>query len=129
MIFFLLAALAHIFQLIRRRTWYFVVLMIGILTETLRCLARFANECQTPDYTLGAFIAQSLLILIAPGFVAATLYMTFRRIILATDGEKYSFIKRRWLTKIFLVSDVVRYFYFGCWLFPLYSSSFLPLSC
>jgi hypothetical protein len=35
--------------------------------------------------------------------------MILGRIILATDGERYSFIKKKWLTKIFVVSDVISF--------------------
>lgn len=109
-VLFLLASLFHIFQVIRKRTWYFVALIIGALMECIGYLARFQNARQNPDYTLGPFIVQTLLILVAPSLVAATVYMILGRIILTTDGERYSFIKKRWLTKIFVVSDVVSFF-------------------
>jgi hypothetical protein len=109
-ILFLLTALFHIFQLIRKRTWYFIALIIGALMECLGYLARFQSARQAPNYTLGTFIAQSLLILVAPSLIAATVYMILGRIIVATDGERYSFIKKKWLTKIFVISDVLSFF-------------------
>lgn len=109
-ILFLLDALIHIFQLIRTRTWYFVALIVGVLMECVGYATRFQNARQNPDYTLGPFIAQTLLILVAPSLIAATVYMILGRIILATDGERYSFIKKKWLTKIFVASDIVSFF-------------------
>ncbi|MCJ1396089.1 hypothetical protein MMC18_008977 [Xylographa bjoerkii] len=35
--------------------------------------------------------------------------MQLGRVILASDGEKYSLIKRTWLTKIFVIGDVVSF--------------------
>lgn len=121
-ILFLLESLFHIFQIIRKRTWYFVALIIGALMECIGYAARFQNAKQNPDYTLGTFIAQSLLILVAPSLIAATVYMILGRIILATDGERYSFIKKRWLTKIFVVSDVISFLILATGTFPPFSS-------
>lgn len=50
---------------------------------------------------------QSVLILIAPALMAASIYMILGRIILLTEGEKYALIKRRWLTKLFVSGDVL----------------------
>jgi len=49
---------------------------------------------------------QSLLLLVAPALLAASIYMMLGRIILATDGESYALIKRRWSTKLFVIGDV-----------------------
>jgi hypothetical protein len=35
--------------------------------------------------------------------------MEFGRIIALSDGEKHSFVKRRWLTKFFVTGDVVSF--------------------
>lgn len=52
---------------------------------------------------------QSLLLLLAPAFFAASIYMILGRIILLTDGESHSLIKARWLTKIFVFGDVLSF--------------------
>lgn len=54
-----------------------------------------------------AFVLQSLLILVAPPLLAATIYMTLSRIIRALDAEAYSLIRTKWLTTIFVLADVV----------------------
>lgn len=52
---------------------------------------------------------QSLLILLAPAFFAASIYMILGRIIVLTDGESHSVIRARWLTKIFVAGDVLSF--------------------
>jgi hypothetical protein len=52
---------------------------------------------------------QSLLILLAPAFFAASIYMVLGRIIRLTDGEAHSIIRVNWLTKIFVTGDVLSF--------------------
>lgn len=52
---------------------------------------------------------QSALILIAPAFLAASIYMTLGRIITMLQAEQYSVIPLRWLTKIFVAGDVLSF--------------------
>jgi hypothetical protein len=60
-------------------------------------------------WALGPFIMQSLLILIAPALFAASIYIILGRIILLVDGEEYSLVRRKWLTKVFVVGDVLSF--------------------
>jgi hypothetical protein len=52
---------------------------------------------------------QSALILIAPAFLAASIYMTLGRIIFMLNGENFSLIRLKWLTKIFVTGDVLSF--------------------
>lgn len=52
---------------------------------------------------------QSLLLLIAPALFAASIYIVLGRIILLVNGEKYSLIRQKWLTKIFVTGDVISF--------------------
>ena len=52
---------------------------------------------------------QSALILIAPAFLAASIYMTLGRIIEMLDAEANSMIPLKWLTKIFVTGDVLSF--------------------
>ena len=52
---------------------------------------------------------QSLLLLVAPALFAASIYIILGRIILMTDGESHSLIRRKWLTKIFVAGDVISF--------------------
>jgi len=62
---------------------------------------------------------QSALILIAPAFLAASIYMTLGRIIFMLDGEKCSLIKLKWLTKIFVAGDVLSFLMQASGNFPI----------
>jgi hypothetical protein len=52
---------------------------------------------------------QTLLLLLGPALLAASIYMILGRIILLTDGEKYALVRRTWLTKIFVGGDVLSF--------------------
>lgn len=56
------------------------------------------------------YIIQSLLLLLGPSFFAASIYMVLGRIIRLTGGERHSLIRPSWLTKIFVVGDVLSFF-------------------
>jgi hypothetical protein len=50
---------------------------------------------------------QNLLLFSMPPVLAATIYMSLGRLILALDAREYSLINPRWLTVIFVTIDVV----------------------
>lgn len=76
-------------------------------TEIFIQRAKAASE--TPDWKIPTFSLQTILLLIAPALYAASIYMMLGRIILLTDGEHHSIIRKRWLTKIFVVGDVASF--------------------
>jgi hypothetical protein len=47
---------------------------------------------------------------VAPALFAASIYMELSRIIIAVDGESHALIKKKWLTKIFVIGDVISFF-------------------
>jgi hypothetical protein len=55
---------------------------------------------------VGPYIMQNLLILAAAPMLAATIYMSTGRIILALDARQYTLIGPRWLTKIYVLIDI-----------------------
>jgi hypothetical protein len=71
--------------------------------------ARSVNASQTPDWTTVPFIIQTLLPLVAPALFAASIYMILGRIIRFVDAEHLSFIRTTWLTKIFVLGDVLSF--------------------
>lgn len=74
--------------------------------EIIGYINRAIASTQTPDWTLGPFIAATLTLLLAPALYAASIYMELGRIIRAVDGEHQCIIRLRWLTKIFVTGDV-----------------------
>jgi hypothetical protein len=103
---FLLTTLYHLYQVIRHRAYFFIALTIGGLFEVIGYVARVKSSFETPNWQEGTYIVQALTILVAPSLFAASIYMTLGRIILVTDGERFSIIRRSWLTKIFVAGDV-----------------------
>lgn len=94
----------HGFQAFKRRTYFFIPLIIGGIFEVVGYVGRaLATKNET---SLGIFILQSVTLLVAPALFAASIYMILGRIILLTQSEQYSLIKARWLTKIFVFGDV-----------------------
>ena len=56
------------------------------------------------------YIMQTLLILLGPAFYAASIYMLLGRIIGFLDADHHSLIPTKWLTKLFLLGDVLSIF-------------------
>src|SRR3569833_2571152 len=113
LILFALTTCAHGVQLFRTKTWYFIPFVVGGLSETIGYGGRIWSTTQTPNWTKDPYIIQSILILIAPALFAASVYMILGRIIRLVDGAKHSLVPLRWLTKLFVTSDVISFFMQG----------------
>lgn len=77
--------------------------------ETVGYIGRILSSNETPNFTKGPYVMQSALILIAPAFLAASIYMTLGRIIAMLNAERCSLIPLRFLTKIFVAGDVLSF--------------------
>lgn len=119
----------HTFHLFRTRTWFFIPLLIGgyceyihypnnpqtspVLTylpvELVGYIGRAMSSKQSPDWTIGPYVMQSTLLLIAPALFAASIYMELGRIIIMVKGEQFSLIRVNWMTKIFVTGDVLSF--------------------
>lgn len=73
--------------------------------EVIGFIARAYNHSHLDEK--GPFIIQTVLILLAPILFAASVYMFLGRLINAAAGQKYSIIRTSWLTKIFVIGDVL----------------------
>ncbi|KAJ3522996.1 hypothetical protein NM208_g12628 [Fusarium decemcellulare] len=106
-VLFAVSTLLHGFQILKTKTWYLTALVLGGCAEVIGYIGRILNAKEEPGcWTMGPYIMQNVLILIAPALMAASIYMILGRIILLTEGEQYALIRRRWLTKIFVFGDV-----------------------
>ncbi|KPM43313.1 hypothetical protein AK830_g3243 [Neonectria ditissima] len=106
-VLFGITTLLHIFQIWRTKTWYLSALVVGGCAEFIGYIGRLMGAMQDVGcWTLGPYVMQNLLILIAPAFMAASIYMILGRIIQLTEGEQYALIRQRWLTKTFVLGDV-----------------------
>ncbi|KAF2997931.1 hypothetical protein E8E13_005334 [Curvularia kusanoi] len=105
---FALLTSAHVFRLMKNRTWFCIPFVIGALFETIGYAARAAAHNDTISKT--PYIIQSVLILIAPILFAASIYMILGRLIMRTDSSSYSIVRANWVTKIFVAGDVFCFF-------------------
>ncbi|OAL53739.1 RTA1 like protein, partial [Pyrenochaeta sp. DS3sAY3a] len=109
-VFFTIVTIRHIQLLFKTRTWSFIAFVIGCLFEAVGYVARAMSARQSPDWTLMPYIMQSLLTLLGPTLYAASIYMVFGRLVRLLDAGSYSIIKTKWLTKFFLLGDVLSFF-------------------
>ncbi|KAK5740508.1 hypothetical protein LTR17_004545 [Elasticomyces elasticus] len=109
-VLFGIATSVHMAQMIRSRTWFMIPFVIGGVLETIGYIGRALSANETKgEWTLGPYIIQTLMTLIAPAFLAASIYMELGRIVIMINGEKVLFIRRAWLTKIFVGGDVLSF--------------------
>ncbi|KAI9738352.1 MAG: hypothetical protein M1834_008850 [Cirrosporium novae-zelandiae] len=97
----------HVFQTIRRKTWYLIPFIVGGYFEWIGYIGRGMSSKDPQD--MSPYIMQTILLLIAPALFAASIYMILGRIILLVNGEKYSLIRKKLLTKVFVCGDVVSF--------------------
>lgn len=77
--------------------------------EIIGYIGRARSSAQSPTYTLGPYIVQTLFLLLAPALLAASIYMFLGRIILVLQAESRAWLKRKWLTKVFVTGDVLSF--------------------
>lgn len=131
LVLFLGTTALHFWQLIRTRCWFLIPLATGGICEFshvfqsrfdnfLQCdfdpqveVIGYAMRCksgqETPNWTLGPYAIQLILLLVAPALFAATIYMELGRIATLIDGEDRLLIHKRWMTKIFVGGDVLSF--------------------
>ncbi|TGO31879.1 hypothetical protein BHYA_0390g00020 [Botrytis hyacinthi] len=105
MALFALCTLAHIIYIFPLRSWYFINFILGGLCEVFGYYGR--SKCHDNVSDLGPWILQMILILGAPTFLAASVYMTLARLTVALGAEEFSMISPRWLTKIYVLIDLL----------------------
>ncbi|KAL1886070.1 hypothetical protein Cpir12675_006870 [Ceratocystis pirilliformis] len=103
---FLLSSIAHAFQIVKNKSWFFIPFLMGSIFEVIGYACRGIGSKETPDWSMGPFMIQSLLLLLGPTFYAATIYMILGRLIALLEAQQYSLVRPSWLTKFFLVGDI-----------------------
>lgn len=105
-VLFAITTLLHVFQLWRTRTWYLIPLVVGGVCEVIGYIGRVLNTDEEPGcWTMGAVYHAERPDFDCPALFAAWIYIILGLIILLTEGEYHSLIRRKLLTKIFV---------FGC---------------
>lgn len=80
---------------------------VGCLLEAAGYIARIISS--DDKQALAPFIIQSVLLLIAPAFYAATIYMLFGRLLLTLQCEKLMLVSGRFGTTFFVMGDLVSF--------------------
>ena len=75
--------------------------------EFVGYVGRAISSRQGHDWTVGPYVTQSLLLLLAPAFFAASVYMSLSRIVQSVGAEDRCLVGPRWLTRVFVAGDVV----------------------
>ncbi|KAK7908933.1 hypothetical protein PG985_014811 [Apiospora marii] len=109
-VLFGLSSVWHVKQMVKSRAWYFIPLVVGCLFETVGYIGRALSSSESPDFTKNPYIVQSVLLLLGPTLFAASIYMILGRLIRLLDADTYSMIPPRWLTKVFVLGDVLSFF-------------------
>ncbi|OJJ66143.1 hypothetical protein ASPBRDRAFT_201243 [Aspergillus brasiliensis CBS 101740] len=97
-VLFLLTTAAHLYQLFRRRTWIFIPFVIGGFFEWVGYIGRILSSRESPNWSMGPYIQQTLLLLLAPALFAASAYMILGRVVI-----------KKWLTKFFVCGDILSF--------------------
>ncbi|KAK3674619.1 hypothetical protein LTR78_005341 [Recurvomyces mirabilis] len=97
----------HMLLIVKHKTWYFIPLIVGGLFEFGGYVSRAVSHGQGLHQTLVPYVVQTLLLLVAPPLFAATTYMFLGHLIVGLDREAHSLIKKRWLAKTFVTSDII----------------------
>ncbi|KAH7007649.1 RTA1 domain-containing protein [Ilyonectria destructans] len=105
-VFGILTAL-HTWRLRRARAFYFTAFTIGGLFQTIGYAGRLWSHFNR--YLVPAYSIQAILILVAPALFAASIYMILGRLIRTLRAEHLSLIPIKWLTKVFVLGDIVSF--------------------
>ncbi|KAI0844920.1 RTA1 like protein [Daldinia vernicosa] len=109
-ILFAISSLFHVKVLFQKRIWYFIPFVVGCLFETVGYIGRAMSSPEYPNFTKNPYIIQSILLLLGPTLFAASIYMILGRLVVLLEAEKYSLIRPQWLTKVFVLGDVLSFF-------------------
>ncbi|KAH6912625.1 RTA1 like protein-domain-containing protein [Coprinopsis sp. MPI-PUGE-AT-0042] len=104
-VLFFLTTVYHCYQLRKTKRWNMVPFIIGGIMCVGGYAARIGSHFDTWD--IGAYVAQTLLLLVAPVLFAATIYMTLAGIIISSTAESIAKIPVIWVTRIFVTADVI----------------------
>lgn len=72
-------------------------------------VGRAMSSNEYPDFTKNPYIIQSTLLLLGPTLLAASIYMVLGRLIRLLGADSHSLIRPKWLTKVFVLGDVLSF--------------------
>ncbi|KAK2627769.1 hypothetical protein QTJ16_002415 [Diplocarpon rosae] len=104
-VFFGLVTGLQLGMMVRKETYFYLPLVCGVMTGGY--VVRYLSA-QSPDRA-SLYAAQSLLLLLPPSLFAATLYMTYGRIVMLVKKTDASVIRPERVTGIFVVGDLLAF--------------------
>ncbi|KAK0210389.1 putative RTM1-like protein [Desarmillaria ectypa] len=107
-VIFFLSSIFQAWKTFKARSWCYSAMIIGGLMEGVGYIGRIMSH-KDPK-ALGPYIMQTLLLLVAPALYAAAIYVVLGRLIRTLHAEQYSLIRLNWLTKFFVLGDVISFF-------------------
>ncbi|ETS77968.1 hypothetical protein PFICI_10030 [Pestalotiopsis fici W106-1] len=105
-VFAILSSL-HVARIQRHRSYYFTAFTVGGFFELIGYAGRIWSHFDT--LSIGGFVIQAILILVAPALFAASIYMILGRLIRTLRAEELSLIPIAWVTRVFVISDVISF--------------------
>ncbi|KAJ5311996.1 RTA1 like protein [Penicillium antarcticum] len=107
LVVFLLATFFHFWKIFRTRVRFTLPFAIGGVFEIIGYATRIDSHNNTGK--LMPYCIQAVFILLGPALFAASVYMVLARIIRSVHGETKSVLPLNWVTKTFVLSDVVTF--------------------
>ncbi|KAF5858503.1 hypothetical protein ETB97_004299 [Aspergillus alliaceus] len=107
LLLFLSATIYHFWKIWRLRARFCLAFAIGGILEVIGYGARAAAHSRTDK--IMPYCIQNVFILLGPVLFAASVYMTLGRIMRSVQAEHYSMIRAHWLTKVFVLGDVLSF--------------------
>ncbi|CAG7927492.1 unnamed protein product [Penicillium olsonii] len=107
LILFFVATVFHFWKIHRTKAWFFLAFAIGGIFEVIGYIGRIAAYNSTDSAIVYAI--QNVFLLLGPALFAASIYMALGRIIRSVRAEKHSLVRIKWLTKTFVMGDVVSF--------------------
>ncbi|KAF2213965.1 hypothetical protein CERZMDRAFT_95991 [Cercospora zeae-maydis SCOH1-5] len=104
-VLFFLAAVAHLYLLVRHRTWYFTPMVVGTIMEIIGYTFRLLSSQQDP-YSVPWFVVQYFFIVVAPVLFSAAIY-TIVSVMINIYGRKFAPLPPKAVLGIFITCDVV----------------------
>lgn len=106
-VIFAVLTAVHFWRLRKAGALYFTPFLIGGIFQTIGYCGRIWSHFD--PLTIGGFVMQAILILVAPALFAASIYMILGRLIRALGAEHLSLIPVKWVTKVFVTGDVIAF--------------------
>ncbi|KAK3640972.1 hypothetical protein LTR56_011622 [Elasticomyces elasticus] len=104
-VLFAIGAIVHLAYIVPYRAWFFIPFVLGAGAETGGYYGRAwaHNNIRLSD----PYLLQLFLIIGATPLLSATIYMSLSRLIRALDATEYSIVRVSWISKIYVVIDIV----------------------